>query len=99
MERYRRAATERGRGTMDSFKDGYSEGSGVKVKPSLDVYLKPGWRFDADAKVFIAPDGRTLKPGKLPARSKIVHKVASLAKADPAELSEDAQLLARSLQI
>jgi len=84
---------------LHPFQNKYSEGSAVKVKPSLDVYLKPGWRFDADEKVLISPEGRKIKPGKLPARSKIVHKIASLAKANPAELSQDEQLLARSLQI
>lgn len=84
---------------MHPFQNQYSEGSAVKVKPSLDLYLKPGWRFDADERVFISPEDRKIKPGKLPARSKIVHKIVSLAKADPADLSEDEQLLARSMQI
>jgi hypothetical protein len=84
---------------MHSFRHQYSEGAPVKVKPSLDVVLKKGWRFDPDQKVFLGPSGQTVRPGKLPARSRIVLKIPSLAQADSSELSEDEQLLARYLQI
>ncbi len=83
---------------MHAFHQRYSDDSPVKVKPSVDVILKSGWRFDSDDRVFVSSDGKRLKPGKLPRQTKIVNKVPSLASAAEA-LSEDEDLLARSVQV
>ena len=66
----------------------------------LSLKLKPGWRFDRDAREFVSPGGHRLAVrAQLPEGSKIVPTVPALAEADPAKLSDAERDLARYYQL
>lgn len=70
------------------------------LKGSLDLELKPGWRFVPRRRRFEQESGETFSPyGDLPEGAGIVYKVPRLAKADPASLSAAERDLQRYLQV
>ena len=73
---------------------------GKRLPPCLNVKLRAGWRFDASANDFVAPDGQRFRPRKpLPANAKVVAMVPHLAAAVVESLSEDERDLADYVQI
>jgi hypothetical protein len=71
-----------------------------KVRIPVDLKLKPGWKFDPSHRFFESDSGERFTPrGDLPKKSRIVHKVPSLVRADPSKLSKDERDLQRYLQL
>lgn len=70
------------------------------IRPHLVVKLKRGWRYDSSRRAFVrvSGDGRT-SPEGLPRRTRIVHMVPDLARADPSSLSQDQCELAHYVQV
>jgi hypothetical protein len=69
------------------------------LRGAIDVKLKPEWRFDAARGLFATGSGRSFVPADLPPGARIVHKVPSLAAADPAALTGAERELQRHLQV
>ena len=70
------------------------------MRTPLDFKLKPGWRFDEKRRVFKSDSGQEFSPrGTLPARSRIVYKVPTLAQADVAKLDAHERELRRYMQV
>jgi hypothetical protein len=73
---------------------------GARIKPAVDVTLKPGWRFDPERRVLESKSGeRVSLRGRLPRKSRVVHTVARLARSRPAALSPSERTLQRHLQV
>ena len=51
----------------------------AKLRPAVELKLKPGWNFDAAQRAFVSDDGQVFAPrGELPAHTRIVHKTPAL---------------------
>jgi hypothetical protein len=71
-----------------------------RIRRTVDLKLKPGWRFDPNRRVFVSEGGERVIPGaNLPKRSRIVAKVPNLASADEASLSPAERDLRRYFQV
>jgi len=71
-----------------------------QVRVPIDAKLAAGWRYDASRRIFRSDSGEVYRPAaQLLARTKIVHKVPSLAKADASKLSAAERDLQRYLQV
>lgn len=74
--------------------------AGSKVRPSIDVKLKPAWHWEASRRVFLSRAGKEFDPrGDLPRNSKIVYKVPSLAEGNETRLSRHEKDLRRYMQV
>lgn len=74
--------------------------AGSKVRPSIDLKLKPGWHWEARRRAFLSRTGKAFAPrGDLPGHSRIVYKVPSLAKGSEARLSRHERDLRRYMQV
>ena len=72
----------------------------ASVKVTIDLKLKPDWRFDQRRRRFQNDSGETFSPSRdLPKGAKTVHKVPRLAGADIATLSDTEKDLRRYLQV
>lgn len=69
------------------------------ARESVDLKLKPHWRFDAARGLFVIGSGRLFVPTGLPKGSRIAYKVPSLAAADAAKLSRHERDLRRYVQV
>lgn len=70
------------------------------IRRPVDLKLSPGWRFDPSRRVFVSDEGKRVIPrNDLPKRSRIVHKIPSLATADPGSLLPAERDLQRYLQV
>jgi len=73
---------------------------GSRVRPSIDVKLKPGWRWEAKRRSFISGARGEFDPrGDLPRNSRIVYKVPGLVKAHASRLSRHEKELQRYMQV
>jgi hypothetical protein len=77
---------------------GYSQGE-AKVRPSLSIRLKPGWRIAGPGEFADAGGARLYVAADLPARAELVPTVPALAAADPKRLSAPERELARHVQL
>ena len=72
----------------------------ARLRPSIDVTLKPGWRLEPGKRIFVSGTGETCRPsGELPKGTRIVPKVPALAKTPPGKLSEPERDLQRYVQV
>jgi hypothetical protein len=72
----------------------------AKIKVPLEVKLREDCWFDPGKRVFRSNSGAEFSPrGKLPKKSRIVHKIPSLAQADPTGLTKDERELRRYVQV
>jgi hypothetical protein len=70
------------------------------IRTPVEVKLKSKCRYDSSRRVFESESGERFNPsGDLPSKTRIVHKVPSLAAADPATLSRHERELRRYLQV
>jgi hypothetical protein len=71
-----------------------------RLRPSLDVKLASGWRYEGRAGLFISSDGKQFSPREqLPKGTKLLYMVPQLARAEGSSLSADERNLARHMQI
>jgi hypothetical protein len=77
---------------------GYSQGE-AKVRPSLALRLRPGWRVAAPAEFADAAGAKLYVAADLPRGAELVPTVPALAAADPARLSAPERELARHVQL
>jgi hypothetical protein len=77
---------------------GYSHGA-AKVRPSLSLRLRPGWRLAAPGEFADATGARLYVAADLPPGAELVPTVPSLAAADPQRLSAPERELARHVQL
>jgi hypothetical protein len=69
----------------------------TKIRPSIDLTLKSGWRFDTKKGTFVSAS-RTFTP-HLARGVRIVYKVPKLAAADSSKLSKAERDLQRYMQV
>jgi hypothetical protein len=69
------------------------------VGKSIDLKLKPGWRYDVGQGVFVGPKGEMVAPASLPQGARIVYKVPTLAQRPARSLSAAERDLSRYLQV
>jgi hypothetical protein len=75
-------------------------GSPADLPPCIAAILKAGWRLAGEAGAFESAAGERLDfAPELPAGSRVVYTVSSLATADPARLSAPERELARHVRI
>lgn len=73
---------------------------GSRVRPSIVLKLKPGWRWEAKRRSFVSGGRGEFDPrGDLPRNSRIVYKAPALGKADASGLSRHEKALQRYLQV
>jgi hypothetical protein len=65
---------------------------------SIDLKLKPGWRFDDTKGVFVNSKGEEFAPPRLPKGSRLVYTVPSLARAAAKRFSKAEKDLQRYMQ-
>ena len=68
------------------------------VGKSIDLKLKPGWRYDEKRAVFVGPKGEA-HPASLPKGARIVYKVPNLSSSSRRSLSPAERDLSRYLQV
>ena len=66
---------------------------------SIDLKLKPGWRFDEAKGVFIDRSGVEFATPRLPKNSRVLYKVPSLARSASRKLSVAERDLQRYMQV
>jgi hypothetical protein len=77
---------------------GYSHGE-AKVRPSLSLRLRPGWRLAAPDGFADTAGARLYVAADLPAGAELVPTVPALAAADPQRLAAPERELARHVQL
>lgn len=71
-----------------------------KVRPSINVKLKPGCHWEASRRVFLSRSGKEFDPrGDLPRNSRIVYTVPRLTEGHETTLSRHEKTLRRYMQI
>jgi hypothetical protein len=77
---------------------GYSQGE-ARVRPSLSLRLRPGWRLAAPGEFAETGGARLHVAADLPPGAELVPTVPALAAADPKRLSAPERELARHVQL